>query len=183
MTFDASSDLRASEYRRWVTNDTLVTVEGAKEQATIVAVNISAGGIPKQGVAEALLTLEGLEGDFHEHEKHRRLDRAISIQDLELLHDLQGEGYAVGPGLMGENLTVRNLHVQSLNPGDCLQFDLGAVLELTSVRKPCFVLDQIHLKLKEAVVGRCGFMAKVIVPGVLCPGQKITLRRSNGSWP
>lgn len=146
--------------------------------ATLVAVNISAGGIPKLPTPAARLNLGGIEGDLHEHEKHRRADRAVSIQDLELLDELREEGYAVGPGLMGENLTVRNLQVQSLTVGDRLQFDSGAVLELTSVRKPCFVLDSIDPKLKEAVVGRCGFMAKVIATGVLRPGQKITVQRS-----
>jgi MOSC domain-containing protein YiiM len=152
--------------------------DASAQAPTVVAVNLSAGGIPKRSVSETRLTFEGLEGDLHEHEKHRRTDRAVSIQDLELLDDLRSEGYAVGPGLMGENLTVRNLQVQSLATGDRLQFDSGAVLELTSVRKPCFVLDQIDPKLKEIVIGRCGFMAKVIATGVLRPGQEITVQRA-----
>jgi molybdopterin synthase catalytic subunit len=148
-----------------------------RENAVVVAVNISAGGIPKRSVPEARATLEGLEGDLHDHEKHRRADRAISVQDLELLDELRAEGYLVGPGLMGENLTVQDLHVQALSVGDRLQFDAGPVLELTAIRKPCFVLDQIDPKLKETVVGRCGFMAKVLETGVLRPGQRISVQR------
>lgn len=148
------------------------------QSPTVVAVNISAGGIPKHPVFESYLTVDGLEGDLHEHEKHRRPDRAVSIQDLEILDELQAEGFSVAPGLMGENLTVRNLQVQSLRVGDRLQFDSGVVLELTAIRKPCFVLDQIHPKLKETVVGRCGFMGKVIVTGVLRSGQSIKVQKA-----
>jgi MOSC domain-containing protein YiiM len=153
-------------------------MEAAPQEATVVAVNTSAGGIPKHAVAEARVTREGLEHDLHAHEKHRRADRAVSIQDLELLEELRAEGYAVAPGLMGENLTVRHLRVHGLNVGDCLEFAGGPVLELTSVRKPCFVLDRIDPRLKDVVVGRCGFMARVVAPGVVRPGQSITVRSS-----
>jgi MOSC domain-containing protein YiiM len=144
----------------------------------LVAVNISSGGIPKRAVACARLTLDGLEGDGHNHEKHRRKERAISIQDVELLNQIRAEGYAVGPGLMGENLTVQALDVQALSAGDQLVFEGGAALELTGIRKPCFVLDAIHPSLKESVVGRCGFMARVLTPGELRPGQSITVQRA-----
>jgi MOSC domain-containing protein YiiM len=149
-----------------------------RKEPTVVAVNISAGGIPKRPVSEARVTFEGLQDDLHEHEKHRRTDRAVSIQDLEILDILRAGGYAVGPGLMGENLTVRDLHVQSLRAGDRLRFEPDVVLELTSVRKPCFVLDQIDPRLKDTVVGRCGYMAKVIATGALRPGQTITVQRT-----
>lgn len=150
----------------------------SRKGATVVAVNVSSGGIPKRPVPEARVTSEGLQGDFHEHKKHCREDRAISIQDIELLDALRAEGYAVAPGLMGENLTVCDLDVQSLFVGDRLILGTDVVLELTSVRKPCYVLDQIDPKLKEAVVGRCGMMAKVIAGGTLKPGQKITVQRA-----
>jgi MOSC domain-containing protein YiiM len=143
----------------------------------IIAVNVSSGGIPKRAVEAATLTATGLAGDWHEHEKHRRPDRAVSIQDIEILDQLRAEGYPVGPGLMGENLTVKDLDVQSLTPGDRLFFDSGAALELTSVRKPCFVLDQIDPDLKTAVISRCGFMARVIEPGNLYAGQSIHVHR------
>lgn len=143
----------------------------------VVSVSISGGGIPKLPVAAAWAGPNGLEGDGHDHEKHCRPERAISIQDIELLEEIRAEGFAVGPGLMGENLCVSGLNVQAMAPGDRLVIEGGPVLELTQVRKPCFVLDQIDPKLKEVVVGRCGFMAGVAEPGELRPGQKIAVRR------
>jgi MOSC domain-containing protein YiiM len=143
----------------------------------VVAVCISSGGVPKQPVDRAEVLADGLIGDGRHHEKHRRNDRAVSIQDLELLEQLAGEGYAVGPGIMGENITVQDLHVQSLAIGDRLRFQDGPVLELASVRKPCYVLDAIHPELKNAVVGRCGFLCRVVEPGTLYPGQIVAAER------
>ncbi len=149
-----------------------------RPSAQVVAVCISPGGVPKKAVDRAELTVDGLVGDGHDHEKHVRSDRAVLIQDLETLEELRAEGFPVGPGVMGENLTVRGLDVQGLSPGDRLRFDNGPVLELAVVRKPCFVLDAIDPKLQDAVVGRCGFLARVRQPGCVFPGQGIRLERA-----
>jgi MOSC domain-containing protein YiiM len=141
----------------------------------VVAVCVSPGGIPKRSVDRAEVTLDGLVGDGRDHEKHRRPDRAISVQDLELIDQLVADGYAVGPGIMGENITVRGLHVQGLAVGDRLRFEDGPVIELASLRKPCYVLDSIHPELKNAVVGRCGFLCRVVQTGTLLPGQQVVV--------
>lgn len=146
--------------------------------AEVVAVCISGGGVPKLPVERAEVCHEGLLGDGHDHEKHRRPHRAVSIQDLELLDELRAEGFPVGPGVMGENLTVRGLNVQALSPGDRLCLEDGPTLELSEPRKPCFVLDKIDPKLQSAVVGRCGYLARVLVPGRLVPGQRIAVIRA-----
>jgi MOSC domain-containing protein YiiM len=101
--------------------------------------------------------------------------------DLEMLRALQAEGYPVGPGIIGENLTVSCVHVQRMSPGDRLCFDGGPVLELTEARKPCFVLDKIHPALKEAVVGRCGYLARVASSGHVFPGQRVAVVGESGS--
>ncbi len=147
------------------------------ESGVVVATCISAGGVPKEPVDRVEVTFDGLVGDGHAHEKHRRADRAVSIQDLELIEQLAAEGYTLAPGVMGENITVRGIGVQRLAPGDRLRFEGGPVLELASMRKPCYVLDAIHPDLKDAVVGRCGFLCRVLETGVLSPGQRVIVER------
>ncbi len=147
-------------------------------RGVVVAVCLSPGGVPKHPVDRAEVLQDGLLGDGRNHEKHRRPDRAVSIQDLELLEELTAEGYAVGPGVMGENITVRHLGVQRLMIGDRLRFENGPVLELAEVRKPCYVLDAIHPQLQHAVVGRCGFLCRVLEPGAVHPGQTVTAERT-----
>ena len=148
--------------------------------AEVVAVCISPGGIPKMARDAAEVTVDGLIGDGRDHEKHAKPHRAVSIQDIELLTELEAEGFAVGPGIMGENLTVRGLHVQRMSPGDRLAFENGPLIELTEVRRPCFVLDKIHPALEKAVVGRCGFLARVLSTGRFFPGQRIRVNADGG---
>ena len=143
---------------------------------TIVSVNVSPGGIPKVPVAAGPVSTGGLEGDGHEHDKHITPLQAICLIDEEDLDDLRAEGFDVGPGVVGENLTVRGLEVDDLRPGDRLRLSGGVVLEYTKARKPCFVLDSISPRLKEVVEGRFGGYAKVITPGEIRPGETIDVQ-------
>lgn len=115
----------------------------------------------------------GLVGDGHEHEKHVRPHRAVLIQDVEKLEELTGEGFALAPGILGENLTVRGLGVQRLAPGTRLRFEDGPLIELSEPRRPCYVLDQIDPRLQTAVAGRCGYLARVIEHGRVFVNQGI----------
>ncbi len=155
--------------------------------ATIVSVNISPGGIPKRPIEVGRVTAGGIDGDRHDHDIHDTPLQAISLIDAEDLDDLRGEGYDVGPGAMGENLTVAGLQVDGLRPGDRLVLSGGVVLEYTKARKPCFVLDSISPQLKTIVPGRCGGYAKVIEAGEVRPGETIRTVRGAGReterWP
>ncbi len=141
----------------------------------VVAVNISGGGIPKRAVPVARVTSSGLEGDAHDHAKHDTPLQAISLINGEVLDDLRDEGFQVGPGATGENLTVRGFDVDALAPGDRLRLSGGVELEFTRKRKPCFVLDAIHEDLKDAIRGRCGAYARVVEGGEVRPGETIEL--------
>ena len=144
----------------------------------VLSVNLSPGGIPKTPVAAAHVDAGGLRGDGHDHDKHNTPMQAISILDIEDYDDLKREGYDVFPGATGENITCRALSVDDLAAGDRLRFSGGVVLELTKKRKPCFVLDAIDPTLKDTIVGRCGYLAKVITPGMLRPGETIEVEKA-----
>lgn len=145
---------------------------------TVVSVNISDGGIPKYPVEAIEITTAGLAGDRHDHAKHDTPLQAVSIIDREDLDDLRAEGFAVGPGATGENVTVRGLDVDALAVGDRLRLSGGVTLELTKRRKPCYVLDAIDPTLKEVIVGRCGFYARVLTTGRLRPGETVEVERA-----
>jgi MOSC domain-containing protein YiiM len=138
----------------------------------VVAVCISPGGIPKLPQPAAQASQDGLIGDGRNHAKHIRPDRAISLFDWEILQDLVGEGFPLVPGAAGENLTVQGLHVQNLPPGTLLQIG-DVVLKLEKPRQPCYVLDAINPRLKDAILGRCGYLASVIQAGALSPQMAI----------
>ena len=139
----------------------------------VVSVNISDGGIPKRPLPIGRVTTDGLEGDAHDHEKHNTPLQAICLMSVEVLDDLRSEGFDVAPGVMGENLTVRGLDVDALQPGDRLVLSGGVELEYTKKRKPCYVLDSISEDLKHVVRGRCGGYTKVITAGEVRAGETI----------
>ncbi len=148
----------------------------AAVSAYVLAVNTSPGGIPKRPQEAALVSIDGLQGDGHNHAKHVRPDRALSVWDHENLQQLIAEGFQLVPGAAGENLTVSGLNVQQLLPGTLLRIG-DVVLKLEQPRKPCYVLDAIDPRLKEVIVGRCGYMASVLRVGVVRPGMPIQVLR------
>ncbi len=144
----------------------------------VISVNISSGGIPKLPVAFACLALNGLEGDGHNHEKHNNPLQAVCLQDIEELEELCKEGFPLNAGSTGENLTVKNLNVNNLPLGTVLKFSGGVVIELTKVRKPCYVLDAIDPHLQEIIADCCGMYAKVLQEGVVKEFDHITVVRN-----
>lgn len=142
-------------------------------RAYVLAVCVSPGGIPKLPLDEGRLTLTGFEGDGRNHAKHIRPDRAVSLWDYEMLRQLVTEGFSsLTPGAAGENLTVVGLNVQEMTPGTLLRIG-DTVLKLEQPRKPCYVLDAIDPRLKDEIVGRCGFLASVVCDGIIRPAMQI----------
>jgi len=144
----------------------------------VVAVCTSNGGIPKLPQSLACVSFAGFAGDEHNHAKHNNLLQAVSLQDEEVLEDLIKEDFYLKPGTTGENLVVRHLRVNHLEAGTILEFSGGVILELTKDRKPCYVLDSIDPRLKEVIIGRCGFYAKVLREGLIEAGEIIQVRET-----
>ncbi len=142
--------------------------------ATIISINISRGGIPKVPVPAVRFSFSGLEGDGHNHAKHNTPLQAVCIQDIEKLEELgRSAPYKLEPGQAGENLTVQDLHVNGLALGTILELSGGVVLEISRVRKPCYVMDSIHPQLKNDAWGRHGMYARVIREGFVRAGETI----------
>lgn len=145
----------------------------------VMSINISRGGIPKWPIPCVQIHEGGLEGDGHNHSKHYRPTQAVSLQDMETLHQLQQEGFPLTAGMTGENLNVQNLNVNNLPIGTRLIFSGGVELEITRKRPPCYVLDSIDPRLKKVILGRCGAYAKVIKEGVIHEGERILVEVVN----
>jgi MOSC domain-containing protein YiiM len=143
----------------------------------VLSVNISKGGIPKLPVESVRVTERGLEGDGHNHDKHNNPIQAVCLQDIEKLEELNSQGYCLSAGSTGENLTVKNLHINNLPLGTRLEFSGGVVLECSKVRKPCYVLDAIDPDLKKDIDGRCGMYAKVLKEGTIRTDDSIKIKQ------
>lgn len=148
----------------------------------IEAVCASPGGLPKLAVAAAVAGKLGLEGDAHNHPRiHGGPDKALLLIAAESLELLRAAGFAVAPGVLGENLTTRGLEFSRLAAGMRLRAG-DAVIELTRFRKPCRQLDFLNGDRPGAIQQRltdephlAGWYARVLLPGLIRAGDIIEL--------
>ena len=146
--------------------------------AKLVQLNVSKGGMPKLPMTEARVTRDGVGDDWQLNRKyHGGCDRAVCLYSVELYSWLAKEhGIDLGPGSVGENFTTQGLDLQTIQVGDRLR--VGACLiQITKVRVPCKSLNQWHPKLLEVIVGHSGWLARVLEPAVVRPGDSIELIR------
>jgi MOSC domain-containing protein YiiM len=143
--------------------------------------------------AVRLLAGLGVEGDAHlgETVKHRsRVARDPSQPNLRQVHlihaelhdELAAAGFAVGPGVLGENVTTRGVELLALPTGTRLHLGPAAVVEVTGLRNPCAQLDGIQPGLMAAtlerdddggLVRKAGVMSVVVSGGEVRPGDPI----------
>ncbi|MEO8025459.1 MAG: MOSC domain-containing protein [Bryobacteraceae bacterium] len=155
----------------------------------ILQVNISRGGVPKRPIPEGIVTLRGVDGDDWAHPKfHGGPKQAILLIAAEAIEQLIAGGFPLSPGALGENLTTVGLPASQLRIGQ--RFRAGtAVIELTKVRVPCETLSVYGSDIQAAVYDKdvkagdptsprwalAGFYAAVVAPGIVRPGDEITL--------
>ena len=141
--------------------------------ATLSQLNVSPGGMPKLPVLQAMVTREGVAGDWQKNRKyHGGPDRAVCIYSEELYAWLREQGINVSNGDVGENFTTHGLDLQKLSKGDRLRVG-QCVIEITKVRVPCSQLKKWDADLPELIVGRSGWVAKVVEEGLVRPGDPI----------
>lgn len=135
----------------------------------------------------------GVEGDAHfgrtvQHlSRVRRDPSAPNLRQVHLIHDqlideLVADGFTVGPGDMGENVTTRGVDLLALPTGTRLALGADALIEVTGLRNPCLQLDHFHDGLLPAVLDRApdgsvirkaGVMAVVLRDGDVRAGDEI----------
>ena len=121
------------------------TASGERESAvprlglgSVVAVNVSLGGVPKMRVTGATVAQSGLVGDAQNDKKHHGgPERAVCIFALERIRDLQAEGHPIDIGTAGENLTIEGIDWGAVEPGALLRVGPTVVLEIASYTNPC----------------------------------------------
>jgi MOSC domain-containing protein YiiM len=140
-----------------------------------------------------LVAGHGVEGDAHAGPfvKHRFLarrdsrtpnDRQVHLMESELFAELADEGFTVGPGMLGENVTTRGLDLSRLPLGTRLYLGAEAVVELRGLRTPCVLINRFRAGLLVAVLRtgprphyRAGVMARVVAGGLVRAGDAIAV--------
>lgn len=170
----------------------------------IVAVSLSPRHTFSKANVLSIRLVEGLgiEGDAHMGStvKHRsrvakepymRNLRQVHLIHEELFAELAGQGFAIAPGAMGENVTTRGIDLLALPQGTRLHLGDTAIVELTGLRNPCGQIDKFRPGLMKAVLGRdaaggivrkSGVMAVVVAGGDVRAGDPVRVERPEGDW-
>ena len=142
--------------------------------AEIVAVCLGKGGIPKQMVPSAQVVQSGLVGDRHRYHLHGGLDRAICLLSEEIYASLREDDVdCETPGTFGENVLTRGLDDARLRPGDRLRLGPEVVIEIYDARESCKTLKTVDRRFPDLMLGRSGWIARVVATGVIAPGMSI----------
>jgi MOSC domain-containing protein YiiM len=138
------------------------------------------------------ITATGLDGDQQADLKvHGGRDKAV-YGYAESAYDFwrtarPGHAARLGPGAMGENLTLAGIDESRVFIGDRVRVGT-ALLQVTEPRQPCFKLalafDDPKLPRAFTRSGRCGWYYRVVEPGVVAAGDASEcLDRPNPDWP
>ena len=174
----------------------------SSEQGTVLAVSASRSHtFSKQTqLSIRLMTGLGVEGDAHcgATVKHRsrvaKNPTQPNLRQVHLIHselhdELLSQGFNVGAGEMGENITTRGIDLLSLPVSARLHIGPSAIVELTGLRNPCVQIDRFQSGLMSAVLDRdvagklvrkAGVMSVVIADGDVHPGDVIRIELPNG---
>jgi MOSC domain-containing protein YiiM len=156
---------------------------------SVLQVSISRGGVPKRAIAEGDVTPLGITGDGCNHPQiHGGPRQAILLISSEAIAALNGLGFSLYPGALGENITTAGVDRRQWRAGQ--RWRVGqAVLEFTKLREPCSQLDVYGKGIQKAVYDAqvnagdpssprwalAGFYASVVQPGIVRPGDPVLL--------
>ena len=169
----------------------------SEASGTVIAVSLSSGHTFSKRNVDVIVLLEGLgvDGDAHAGEtvRHRSRVRAdpsqpnlrqVHLVHRELFDELRTQGFDVGPGDIGENVTTEGIALLDLPRGTRLRLGENAVVELTGLRNPCTQLDGFQSGLMSAVLDRdaegglvrkSGIMGIVVSGGAVRPGDAVRI--------
>ena len=142
--------------------------------STILAVCRGPGGIPKPAVDQIRVLADRIEDDGHKFHRHGGPNRAVCLFSIEDYRTLERDGVAMnGPGSFGENVLCEGLDFARLMPGEKLALGDEVVLEIHDVREPCATLKSVDKRFPGLMLGRSGFVCKVVRAGVVRAGDAI----------
>jgi MOSC domain-containing protein YiiM len=147
-------------------------------------------GLPKPVVNVVhLIENWGIEGDYHAGSlvRHRYLAKKdpnrpnlcqALLVDAAVFTELAQQDIHIGPGMMGENVTIEGIDVMQLPERTCLAIG-SAVVEVIERRGPCLQLNEIDPRLLKAVVKKqpgqivfkAGIMTRILQSGWVRAGD------------
>jgi MOSC domain-containing protein YiiM len=140
----------------------------------------------KQEVPEALLRLDGFEGDGQADRRHHGgSDRTVCVYPAEHYEWWKAaHGIVMVAGDFSENLTVTGLREAEIRIGDVCRIG-DALAQVTLPRDPCATIERINAASSLARLaresGRCGFHMRTIQEGAVRAGDRFEIVRPHAA--
>ena len=172
------------------------------QTGTVLAVHQSAKHSFSKTPQHCITLLEGLgvEGDAHcgrtvQHRYDMKKEplrpnlRQVHLLQMELLDEVNDQGFPVFPGNLGENISTRGIDLPGLPAGTCLRIGTDAIVEVTGLRTPCVYIERFRPGLlvlmnktlpDGSVASRAGVMGIVRCGGVIYPNDAIAVQLPDG---
>ena len=151
-------------------------------------------------LAIELIAGEGVLDDAHrgttvKHRSRVKADpaqpnlRQVHLIAAELIDEVNAEGFDVGFGGLGENVTTRGIALIDLPRGTLLHLGAEAVVSVTGLRNPCVQIESFRPGLLKRMIGRrddgtpllrTGIMGIVLKGGTVLAGDRIGVELPSG---
>jgi MOSC domain-containing protein YiiM len=112
---------------------------------------------------------KGLKGCIHGRPDSKR---QVLLMDRETL-----DKFALPPGAVKENVTVKGMDFQTLAIGQRLKVG-ESVLEITIPCDPCPRMDEIRMGLQQELRGQRGWLCRVVEAGTIRKGDAVAVMTS-----
>lgn len=134
------------------------------------------GDFLREPLHEATLVADhGIEGD---RKAGRNKNRQLNILSFEWLEGLRPLGYQTEPGSFGEQIILKGLPLDTMQPGDRLLMGRDALVEITKPRTGCIRLEAVQGQSNATFDGLVGMMARVVDGGVVRVGDRVEMMSS-----
>ena len=141
-------------------------------------------GLPKFPIDSAFVTLKGIEGDYNRYRngliKNGDLDMAVLVMPLEMILQLNSEGWPIKPGDLGENITAKGIPYDSFAPEKVYCIGNNVRIKISRACNPCGNLKLLPYVGREkwpqfgkTMLHRRGWYARVLEAGKIKKEDKI----------
>ena len=146
----------------------------------VLQVNVSSeGGLPKRPAPGPLwIRRSGLDGDLNRYRREHLAgdpDSAVLLITRDVIEAYAREGYPVGPGSLGENITLEEIPYNALALGQRWRLGPRAVVQISRPCTPCSELLAYGEDFPARTRGRRGYYARVLEEGPVTPGDTARL--------
>jgi MOSC domain-containing protein YiiM len=152
------------------------------QTGSVAQLNLGGGGVPKDPVGEAEVTVAGMTGDHHNDRVHHgRGFQALCLYSKDVIEALEVEGHPIYPGAAGENITVEGIDWAGVRPGAVMLIGDDIKIELSSYATPCaknapwFIDRDFRRMLHDTHPGWSRIYATVLEPGRVHTGDQVVV--------